>query len=272
MNKDIFEFKDYKAYLKALIAGKPGGGRGVRAAMAKSIGSTVSHISQVLSGDSHFTFEQAEGVNEFLAHSKDEAIFFLMLVQLARAGTPALRKRVGEQMGELLSKRLVLKERLGVKESLDERDQMTFCSSWIYGAVHVATSIPKLQTKEALSAQLGVSKKKIGEVLEFLMSVGLVVSAEGGKFKMGVARFHLSDDSPMIAKFHTNWRMQAIGSLDAEKTKEDLHYSSAVSLSDADVLHIKSTLVKTITEIKAVIKESKEEGVHCLSLDFFRLG
>lgn len=75
----------------------------------------------------------------------------------------------------------------------------------------------------------------------------------------------------MISKFHTNWRVQAIRSLDREEFGQDLHYSSAISIAEADFPRIKGMLVKAIEEIKAVIRESEAEAAYSFSLDLFGL-
>jgi uncharacterized protein (TIGR02147 family) len=271
MAKDIFDYRDYKAYVRAMISSQSKGGRGIRMALAKAMGSPVSHISQVLGGSSHFSMEQAEAVNGYFGHTEEEAGFFLLLLQLSRAGTPALKKRLQNQIQQIIEKRLVLKDRLGVKSSITSEDQTTFYSSWLYGAIHVMLSIKKFQSKEAISSYLGISLKRTAEILEFLVSIGLAVQKEPGRFEIGTSRIHLGNDSPMISKFHTNWRMQAVRSLEKENFKNDLHYSSVVTVSDSDVVKIKSILVKNIDEIKSIIRESPEEGVHCFSIDFFQL-
>lgn len=271
MKKDIFDFKDYKGYLRTHIAAQPRAGRGVRIALAAHMGSPVSHISQVLSGDSHFSMEQAESTNEFLGHTSEEANFFLLLVQFARAGTPLLRKRLNSQIQQILEKRLVLKDRLGVKQTISKEDQSTFYSSWIYGAIHVMLTIPKFQNKETISQHLGISLKRTGEILEFLVSIGLAVPKAGGKFDVGTSRIHLGSDSPLISKFHTNWRSKAIQSFDRDDAEDNLHYSSAITISEADFMKIKGQLVKAIEEIKAVIRDSPAESVHCFSIDLFRV-
>lgn len=267
----MFEFRDYKDYLRKAIEARPNAGRGLRLGLAKSIGCPVSHISQVLNGNSHFSMEQAEGANEFFGHTDEEANFFLLLLQLARAGSPALRKRLEAQLDQLMKKRMVLKDRLGVKEGVSEENQAIFYSSWLYGAIHVAVTIEKMQTKEAIARYFGLSLKRAGEILEFLAATGLISKKPNGNYVIGTSRIHLAGDSPLISKFHTNWRMRAIQSLEKDSLEEDLHYSSVITLSEADAKKIKSDLVKAIAEAKAVIKDSKEEGIHSFSLDFFRL-
>ena len=271
MKESVFDYQDYKKFLRALISSRPKGGRGIRLAIAKHIGCPVSHISQVLNGKPHLSMEQAEGLNEYLGHTQDEAAFFFLLIQLSRAGTTALKKRLELQVEQILEKRIDLKVRLGVAETLSNEAKAIFYSSWVYGAIHVMISIEKFQTKEAIAQHLGLSVKKIGEILEFLISTGLAVQKDGGKFIIGNSRIHLGNDSPLIAKFHTNWRIQAIRSMDHENFVQDLHYSSAITISKKDVQKIKERLIKCIEENNAIIKDSKEEEVHCLALDFFQI-
>ncbi|MAF90236.1 MAG: hypothetical protein CL674_03110 [Bdellovibrionaceae bacterium] len=268
--KTVFEFKDYKAYLKNCISQMPRAGRGARVAMAKAISSPVSHVSQILNATSHLSMEQAEAVNAFLDHTEDESDFFLLLVQFSRSGTQALKKRLQKQMQQAIEKRLVLKESLGVKAEISKEDQALFYSSWLYGAVHVMTSIPQFQTRQAIAEYLNVSPKRIAEVLEFLESKALVLSSKNG-YEIGKNRIHLGSDSPMISKFHTNWRMKAVQAFEKEQISSNLHYSSVISISENDREKIKVLLVKYIDNIKNIIRDSKEEGVHCFSIDFFNI-
>lgn len=270
MKKDIFDYKDYKAYLRAVISSRPKGGRGVRLALSRAISCPVSHISQVLSGRSHLSMEQAEGINTFLGHTHEEANFFFLLLQLARAGSTQLRQRLELQIQKILEKRLVLRERLGIKAGLSLENQATFYSSWLYGTVHVMLSIKEFQTKDAISQYLGLSMQSVGEILDFLCATGLA-KQNGGRFDIGTERIHLGTDSPMISKFHTNWRIQAIRSLEKEFLAQDLHYSSAITVSEADAMRIKNLIVKTIEEIKATIRQTEPTGAYCFSTDFFKL-
>ncbi len=270
MEKDLFSYFDYREFLKGWILSQPKKGRGQRAAIAAAIKSPVSHISQVLSGVSHLSFEQAEEVNEYLGHNEDESEYFLLLVQLVRAGTPKLKKRIESQVQKIQSKRLVLKDRLKVKKTVSSEDQALFYSSWHYAAVHILITIKQYQTKEAIAKYLKVSSRKISEVLGVLVKLGLA-EAENGRYTASVARFHLGSDSPMISKHHANWRLQAIQSLDKENFFEDLHYSSVVSISNNDTIKIKNLLVKSIENAKLLISDSPEEELHSLCLDFFKI-
>jgi plasmid maintenance system antidote protein VapI len=90
--------------------------RGVRSKLAQSLQCQTSHISQVLSGRSEFTLEQAEQVSTYIGHSKEETEYFLLLVQVARSGTRALQKIYSDQIQKAQSARLILKNRFVEKK------------------------------------------------------------------------------------------------------------------------------------------------------------
>ncbi|MGZ3748224.1 MAG: TIGR02147 family protein, partial [Pseudobdellovibrionaceae bacterium] len=267
MEKEIFDYADYRLYLVQWISSQPKKGRGLRAALAQAIHSPISHISQVLKGVSDLTLEQAEDANEFLGHASEHAEYFLLLVQRARAGTPRLKKRIEAQMQRIREKRLLLKNRIEIKTSISNQDQAEFYSSWLYVATHILLTIEEFQTREKVAQYFEISPSKAAEILHFLQSVGLV-EQRAGRFLVGQARIHLSHDSPMVSRHHINWRLQAIRSLEKGDRSSSLHYSSVVSIARDDVLRIKSLLVKSIETAKQIIKDSKEQELHSLCLDF----
>src|SRR3989338_1010700 len=257
MNQSIFDYKDYKVYLAHVFAVK---GRGQQSRLAQAIHCQTAYVSQVLNGNAHFSLEQAENINHFLDHTKEESHFFLLLIQLARAGTETLKQYFLEHVNDTVKKHLILKNRLTTIETVPREKQVFYYSSWIYATIHVMLSIPEFQTKEAISKYLGLPLSKVSEVLNFLTSIGLA-KKENNHFKIGKKRIHVGHDSPIIFHHHTNWRMAALRSLDRPENNHsyDLHYSSVVTLSKEDILKIKSHLIKEITEVKNIIKNSEEE-------------
>ena len=270
MKNSIFEYEDYKRYLRDSLMARGEGKRGERSRLAAFVGCHTAYVSQVLNGDAHFSLEQSELINRFLGHSKDQALFFLFLVQYARVGTVSLRKVFEEQIQTLKENQFILKDRLDFKRTLTREDQATFYSSWHYGAVHVLISVPGCHTERGISAYLGLRIERVAEILQFLMSVGLVTRNAQGLYGIGTTHIHLESDSPMISKHHTNWRLQAVQSLD-RPSKKDLHYSSVITASQADGDRIREILVQAIEQVRAIVKESKDEDGFCYSLDFFGL-
>lgn len=223
----------------------------------------------MLNKEAQLSLEQGSDLNDFFGHSKEEAHFFLLLLQRDRAGNRNLRAYYDEQIQEILDRRLNLTARLGSSNSLSEEHKTTFYSSWHYLAVHIALTVPALQTKDALSAHFRLSLKKIAKILEFLTLSGLA-RQEGERYIADSSLLRIGNDTPHILKHHTNWRVKAVEALDREDLN-DLHYSAVVSLSRSDVRALKNRMLEHIKEYVQTIRDSKEEQVYVLCLDWFEL-
>jgi uncharacterized protein (TIGR02147 family) len=266
--KAIFEFKNYKKYLESRV-GDRRQRSGMKGAMAKALRCQPTYVSQFVYGSANLSLEQAEILNGFLGHSRDEGEFFFLLVQHERSGTPSLRKYFSEKIEENLKKRLVLTERLGTSNELSEVDQSRYYSTWKFLAVHIAVTIPALQTREAISTFLKLPLAVVSETVEFLVKCGMVID-DTGNLSTGTTFIRLGNQSHNILKHHANWRTQAVESLDREQISE-LHYSAVMSISKEDVLKLKNRMLDFIQNNSEIIRASKEEELYCYTLDFFSL-
>ncbi len=186
-----------------------------------------------------------------------------------RAGTHTLKANFQDQIDHILSNRMILTKRLGQRNVLSEEDRAVFYSAWYFLATQIGLTIPEWRTHEGLAKNLGLSSKKVAEVLQFLCESGLV-KKEGSHFLPTESQIRLGKDSHHILKHHMNWRVKALESLENE-TLEDLHYSGVVSLSEADVVRIKNLLLDQLKENLKIITDSKEERLFVLNIDFFNL-
>lgn len=267
--ESTYDFESYKAFLRALV-GSRAVRSGLRSKFARALNCQPTFISQVLYSQAHFSLEQGEIISNFLGHSQDEKAYFLLLIQYERAGTEGLKRFFLDQMHELRRKRMVLTERLGEKALLSESNQATYYSSWQYAAIHVALTVPSLQSVAALSEYFRISKARVSSVLEFLCRVNLA-RQHGATFSTGDVQIRLGNNSPNIVKHHANWRNHCISALEAESIR-DLHYSGVVSLSEKDAIKIKDQTLRFIQESLKTIRSSREESVYCFTIDFFGLG
>jgi uncharacterized protein (TIGR02147 family) len=268
MEQSLFEFDDYKAYLREFAGQKKRSG--VRLAMAKALSCQPGHISHVLNENAHFSLEQGETLSTFLAHGKEERHYFLLLLQKQRASTLPLEKYFEDQIKEIKRNRLVLTERLEKGHRLSETERAKYYSSWTYAAVHIGLSIPALQDKKVLSDFFQIKPLKIAEIIEFLIGAGLVLEKPGGGYSFGPTQVRIGNDSHHIIKHHTNWRNRAIESLEREEP-EDLHYSGVFTLSQSDALKVKDRLIEEIKACQKVIRDSPEEKIIGFNVDFFNL-
>lgn len=269
MDRSIFEYSNYKLYLKDKIHSSPSKGRGLKLKMAEFLHCQNTYISQVLNGNPHFSLEQGASLNQFFEHTKDEGKFFILLIHFARAGNEELTKYYKEEMNEIILRNSDLKKRTNIKNSLREKDQNVYYSSWLYSAVHILVTIKEYQTLQAISKRLNLSKDKATEILNFLTESGLVVQ-NGNTYTSGFTRIHLSKDSPHIQRHHTNWRARAINSIDLNELS-DLHFSNVVSMGKADIIKVREIFIKAIAEARLIIKDSPEEKLQSICVDFFEI-
>jgi uncharacterized protein (TIGR02147 family) len=223
-----------------------------------------------LNGKAHFSLEQAEKVSRFLGHTEDEREYFFVLSQRERAGTQDLERYFAEKIGQLLAKRQILIHRLGKEQTLSPENQSIYYSSWHYAAVHIATTIPSLRTRESISEFFNLPMKKTSDVVDYLVTTGLVIQSGSGSYEPGTSRVRLGNDSHNILKHHTNWRNQAIDSFDRE-TPFDLHYSGVLSISAEDKVKLKDMILDALKTQLAVADASKEEELYSYCIDFFSL-
>jgi uncharacterized protein (TIGR02147 family) len=268
MERSVFEFRDYKQYLASALS--PGGASyGQRSKLARALRCQPAFVSRVLNGEAHFSLEHGVPINQFLGHAEEESDFFLLLLLLGRAGTAELARYFRDQIERIVARRALISERIGVRELLAAEDQMTYYSAWYYAAIHILLFVPGYDSVAKISERLRLSPNTAQPALEFLVRIGLA-TREGKQYGPGKARIHLSGDSPLVAKHHTNWRMRAIDSLD-EKDEADLHYSGPICISRKDALRIRQRFLDLLQELEPVIQGSPEEELYCLALDVFRV-
>ena len=208
-------------------------------------------------------------MNSFLGHDREESHFFLLLLQRDRAGTSDLKNYFDQQIQEILDRRSLIKNRVTTNTVVQAVDQSRYYSSWQYAAIHIALSIPELQSKENLARYFGLSLAVVAEILEFLVSVGLAANRDG-RFVIGPSHVHLGSDADNINKHHSNWRIQGLESLDRRK-ESDLHYSVVFSLSKDDADKIKNRIIDMIKTNLKEVELSQEEVLYCTVIDYFEL-
>jgi uncharacterized protein (TIGR02147 family) len=268
VDSSLFDFKDYRTYLLDFFGDK-GERKGLKSKAAQFMACHTTMVSQILHGQVTPSLEQADKLNQFIGHSAEEAHYFLLLVQKARAGTKSLEDYFQAQMTLALKARQNIKKRVGKVDEIAAEDEQKYYSSWHFAAIHMALTVPEITTTEAIAAALGLPTMQVRAVLEFLSRIGLA-HARSRHYSIGAKHIHLGAESPNIKSHHINWRLRAVQSLDAE-AKNNFHYSSAVTLSREDVDRIKEILIQNLKAANKIIQASPEEELYALNFDFFNL-
>jgi uncharacterized protein (TIGR02147 family) len=270
MNKSIFAYSTYISFLKDWIGSQPRNGHGLRLKMAELLGRQSVYISQVLHGNADLSSSQAQLLAEWMGLSEKETHFLLLLVQHARSDTQKLAAYYSAQLARVHEENLNLQQRVkGKVENIQEKDRLRYYSAWLYPAIHLLTAIPDYQNRLEIARRLQLPQETVSEVLEFLLSLGLV-EQKGDRFLITSNDIFLGNDSALISRHHMNWRIRSMQSFEREKVDE-LHYSTAAVISEKDAVKIKLQLLEAIEKNRKLVKDSGNEELFCISLDFFRV-
>jgi len=269
MEKPLFSYNNYKSYLLDRIRSEPKAGRGARLRLANAIGCQIAYISHVLGGDRHFSVDQAEAITRHLALDKDEREFFIWLVEKERAGTKGAQEFFKNLLDQKREQYLQLKKRVDISISHDLSDnaKAVYYSDALYSAIHMAITIRGLQTPTALTNRFDIDLERVGEIINFLKMYGLI-QEDRGRLLPTTKYLFLDRSSPFIVQHHVNWRLQSMKSI-ARKKKNETHLSMTVTMSEKDAQAIRRRIAEFIEETSKVIKESPEEKLMALNIDFF---
>ncbi len=265
--KSVFEFLDYRLFLKGWVKEKSVTQRGQWSRMAKAIGVTSTMISQVMRGDRNLSLELANDLCDYIGFAEDEARHFLLLVDFARAGSTRLKTRLRNQVIESQSRAQTLTKRLKVDEAMTDAAKATFYSDWIYSAVRNASALEEKQTAESLALRFGISRSTMSEIVNFLVETGLCQS-QSGIVSVGPQKTHVAASSPFVLSHHRNWRLKAVDSMRA-RNESDLFYTGPMSLSRELAQEVRRRIPTFLDELYKDLGPSKSEVVRCLNIDWF---
>lgn len=265
----IFDFTDYRPFIKSRFREKPKQGHGQARRLALFLNVHTTLVSQILNSQKSFTVEQALQVAEFLALNAHERDYFLLLVQMDRAGTTELKDYFRRQGEELQKRARELINRMPSEGKLNDSQRALFYSDWLYSAIWQITAIPGFQTIEKIAEHFGLTRTRVREVLDFLVEAGMCAEQEE-QYSPGTRAIHLESTSKWIRIHHLNWRQKGIQAL-ADNDQSKLHYSSPMTLSLEDAEVIREMIAKFLEAVSTVVRPSPSEELRCLNIDWFTI-
>jgi uncharacterized protein (TIGR02147 family) len=264
---NLFDYSDYREFVKNWLSEAKKAKTANLSDLAQCAQVHTTFMSQVLSGLKNLSLEQALAIAGKIGLSKLERNYFFCLIQLDRAGTPALREYWQDQKKIIETEKNKMSSRVGEHHELSDQERAIFYSSWIYVAIFVATSLNNGQSLSEISDYFQISREKTEEILNFLVKTG-VCYFEDGFYKMGKTIIHVPDESPFVVKHHMNWRLKAMQKMDT-RSKQDIFFTSPMSLSKADRKKVREIFAHAIQRTLEICKDSPAEEVICLNIDFF---
>lgn len=266
----IYEFRNYRHFLRIEFARLPKKGRGQARKLAEALKVHPVVVSQVLAGTRDLSHEQALDTAAHLGLDERSTEYFSLLVLQARAGTKRLKDHLEKKLDLLRGEAHALKNRIQKHRNLSDEQMGVFYSNWYYSGVRLLTSVPGFDHADAIAAKLGLSRAQVNEILAYLLETGLVQKDEKGRLSMGVTSTFINGKSPYINGHHRNWRMKAIKALEEPK-ESDLFFTSPCTLSAADKEKFREELKKLLASFSKRVQDSPSEQLSCLNVDWFDL-
>lgn len=264
----LFNSLSYRGWIQNHLKSLPKKGRGQLTRLAEHLRCNTTLISQIMSGSRDFSDEQAIETAQFFGLTGLEKEYFLLLVQLEKAGTTHLKDYLKQKLTDIKSQAQELKNRVITDRKLTEEERTTFYSNWIYSAIRLYCSLDQGKTLEEICDKFHLTRLRAQEALNFLVNTGLCEEKKG-VYRMGTQSTFVEQSSPHYLKHLTNWRLKAVAAAEEGQATNFL-ITAPMSLSQKDFEYIRESLMQTVKEVVARVKDSKEETTACMNIDFFK--
>lgn len=263
----IFAYQDYRKFTRESFKELEGGDYGKASKLARHMGVHSTFVSQFINNQKTISPEQGFKICTFLNLNQNETEYFLTMVQIERADVQEYKAHLTTKLMTLRENAQKLANRVSYEKQLSVEEQATFYSDWTYLACRLCVGLGK-NTIKSMGKYLGITEGQVEQVTGFLVRAGFLKHLEG-KFSRIKQSTHLSSDSPWVKTHHRNWRMRAIEKVG--QSTSNMHYSAPMTISRADFYKIKELLIKTITEVDAIMEPSESETLVCLNIDWFHV-
>lgn len=267
---NLFLFSDYKEYLRERIRRDSEEMRGYKSKLSQAMGAPSSFLSQVLHGPVHLSPDHAFALVEFWEMPESEQEYFLILVQIERAGNKSHRAYLVKKLTRMKQRNESLSNRFRDEYIPPSEFQWKYYTTWYYAAVHLLSGVSGFQNPKKIAERLRLPVKVVQEAVLELERHQLLVPINGG-YNPSKWKIHLDKASAASPVNHLIWRQRVIESVLAQRHAESLHYTGVHTLSLADYDRIKNLLLDALEKSRSVIHASPEEKLVGLVLDFFEI-
>jgi uncharacterized protein (TIGR02147 family) len=268
--KTIFDFTDYRRYLREYYAWAKSNQRGFshRAFMAKTGMSGPNYFKRVMDGVHNLTDNSIPKFASALELTDSEANYFKYLVYFNQAETLFDKDRFFGILMDLKTPHA---------HYVLQKAQYDYYTDWFNVAIREMLSFMPYKDNAADMAKRlapAIPPKKVKKAIELLEGLGLVEKTEDGTYR-AASKFILTDpdvQSLFVPKFH-----QAMARLAEEAItrfpKDERYFSgTTVSISDRTYKEIIELIRATRKEVLRKVGEDQEpERVYHLNMQLFPL-
>ncbi len=266
MNINIFEYEQYKVFLKNLIKENPKN-RGFKAYLAQIAGCERSYLSQVLNSKAQLTPDHAYNISIALDMSPLEQEYWMLLVELGRIATPTYKRFITNKIKSLQTQSNDMKNKFHDPPQLPEKAEILYFSKWYMVAIHLLCGVIKQDQLTQISKHLSLPKEVVEKALNELEQLKLLLK-KNNSWRPTQEVLYVHKSSPLCDIHHMNWRQQAL--LDIQiKNPDSLHLTAVHSISKENFEKIKQILFSSIKSGMEISQNSSEEMLACLNIDYF---
>jgi len=264
----IFDFKDYKRFLNDFIGSLPKKGRGQSIALANHLNVQQSVITAILKHDRHLTPEQGLAAATFFGFDEVTAEYFVLLIQLQRSDTKALKAFWEKRLADIRERQTKLSAiKHEEAREISESDKGIYYSNWYYSAARIALFIPEYRSVDALSKFLNLSREKTAKIIDFFLRTQIVKN-ENGVLTPQTIGTSINDSSEFLNNHRRNWRDKAREHFTSPRPS-DYFLSVPMSMSLEDAEWFRGELRKLMDSLVERLQTSPNEVIRCLNLDWF---
>lgn len=268
MDMSIFEYQDYKAYLKKWIDLQPNQGRGILSRISEHLNLSGGMISHILNGDKHLSLESGNDLAAFLGLNEEEADYLILLIQYERAGTHSLRERLKRQVLNEQKRASQLGKKMKPTLKLSESLKSEFYSHWLYSGVRNMAACEQFGDVNSIAEHLKIPRSTVQRIVDFLVKNGLC-TIKKGQLDVGPTVTHIGSQAPQVQKHHQNWRVHALTKM-IDQDERNVFFTSPMSLSKDAAEAIRLKIPSFIEDVRDLVGPSKSEVVRCLNIDWFQ--
>lgn len=267
----IFEYKSYKKFVNDWLKLRPKAGHGEFRRFAEHLSVNSTFITQVFRGSVDLSVEQAYKLTQYLGLTDKEKDYFLLLVQVERAGDKSLKDYFQNKLAAAKQESTNLKDRLKASSELKKEHYYQFFSHWHYTVIVLLTALDKYQTAAQISEHLQLPLLQLRPMLDFLMEIGILQETKG-KIKIKNLNIFVGQDSESVRRHHQNFRFKSQQFLDNADLSKNLFFTNPAVVSKEDAELIREKLIQFIEQYRKIAVPSPSEELYCLNIDWFKMG
>ncbi len=241
--------------------------KGYRLRLAEAMNCHNSFLSHVLNGSAHITPDQASALCDFWNYDPIQSELFMALVNLERAGTESLKKRLKLKIEELRAIPTEDFTEITVKNVTLSYDQgIRYFGHWYTSTVHALLSLKTMRNKNAIANHLNLPLRMVQNALDQLVDMGLIKEEEG-EWVCTKEKIRMTDSRELLFIYHKAMRERA-GHIAAQSDGAGIHYTGYWPMTKARFIELREAFHNILHNFQKEPEDPASDEVVLVCLDF----